>query len=205
MVSSHLVELAIYSAYYPMFDDMGSFPSTLQIRIPAAFTVVSRGDRLRSSPEGAGRVETWRASIPALDIPIVASDQLQTESMRVGTVDVSVFFHALPPDAARAALREASASLDYFTHEFGPPSANALRVVFSPRGGWGYSRSGLIVVSEERRLGHASEGGPAGPPDENLHDSAHEISHFWWHVASTQGVDDWINGGARGVLPASKD
>ena len=193
MVRPHLVELAAYAAYYPVPPNIGRFPFTGRFTMPDSFTVVSRGERLQAATDHGWRTEIWRASIPGVDIPTVASDELHTRSVREGDVEVSVFFRDLEPRLAEDALREAAASLKYLTHEFGSTPATALRLVFSPREGWGYSRTGLIVVSEQRHLRRSAEEASGGPPDQNVHGNAHEISHFWWHVASTQSSDDWIN------------
>jgi hypothetical protein len=63
-------------------------------------------------------------------------------------------------------------------------------VVYSPRSGWGYSRSPLIIGPEALLGGRlSSEAGRR----ENFHGLAHEAAHFWWNLARTSTSDDWIN------------
>lgn len=203
-IEPHLVELAIYAAYHPLVAGGGSFPARLRVSLPANFTVVSRGNRLGVAMQDGRRIETWEAAIPGPDIPLVASDLLRVEHARSGGVDVAVYYRDLDPIAAKAALQQAVESLEYLTKEFGATAADALRLVFSPRDGWAYSRVGLIVQSERRHMQRAEGVTEEAPPDQNVHNIAHEISHFWWRIADPQGVDDWINE-ALAEFSAAKD
>jgi hypothetical protein len=67
-----------------------------------------------------------------------------------------------------------------------------VRVVYSPRPGWGYVRTPLIVVSEESALaGRRQKFGRA----RDLRYVAHEVAHYWWHMADTGTPADWLNEG----------
>src|SRR6202012_5130405 len=74
-----------------------------------------------------------------------------------------------------------------------PGPSGTVRFVISPRGGWGYSRRPLFVLSGEQRT--KTLGGKYGAAAE-LHGQLHELAHFWWSIADANGTDDWINEGA---------
>jgi len=69
-----------------------------------------------------------------------------------------------------------------------PRVKGSLRLVYSPRSGWGYSRIPLIVVSEERAQQVLSQ-------DNGEARDCRELAHFWWSVADPGTSDDWINEG----------
>ena len=58
---------------------------------------------------------------------------------------------------------------------------------YRPRGGWGYSRVPLFVVSEEYMLKILSE---KDGRMESMHGSLHEMGHFWWMLANSSSSDD---------------
>jgi hypothetical protein len=73
-----------------------------------------------------------------------------------------------------------------------PLPLDLVRVVYSPRPGWGYVRRPLIVVSEEAaRAARADRFGRA----RDLRYVAHEVAHCWWQMADASTPDDWINEG----------
>jgi hypothetical protein len=83
--------------------------------------------------------------------------------------------------------------MDKLSGYYGAPRVSGgLRIVYSPRGGWGYSRIPLIVVSEERAQGVLS--GPNGEAND-FRDNAHEMAHFWWTISNPSTPNDWINEG----------
>jgi hypothetical protein len=182
------VELAAYAAWYPVVEGAsGMLTSDLEVRLPARFKVVARGRRVSVDvAAGGARSERWRATIPGHDVTVVASPRFR----ELSGGGVRLLHTALPAPYARRLLGLCRRALDGLRRRLGPASDAALNVVLSPRGGWGYSRPGLVVISEEK----AREGvdDPAALR-RAVHDIAHEMGHLWWHLADTRTANDWIN------------
>ncbi len=203
LISDDLIELASYAAYYPMPAAVAGgccFPFTLTVSLPEAYTVVSRGERTGINNKSGERSETWTARIPGRDIPLFASNNILRKSQKADGVEVSVFFRNMRPADADLMLGEAVASLQYFTDQFGLARASTLQLIYSPREGWGYSRSGFIVLPEAYAMKKIAvkpsrEDGKSDvePPDSPFHGLAHEIAHFWWSLAETTTSHDWLN------------
>ncbi len=87
-------------------------------------------------------------------------------------------------------------ALALYASWFGQPEAagpaTPTRLVFSPRGGWGYSRLPVMLVSA--RLARAWSQQPSRRGYLVL-GTAHELAHFWWRIADTGTTDDWLNEG----------
>lgn len=193
-ISPDALELAAYAAWYPTLDQPRRYPFDLTVTLPAAFTIVSRGERLDDRVTDGQRTVRWRARQPGLDIPLFASADVSTVRADVEGVSIETHYRDLSRAEAARATEEAGASLAFYRSLFGPTDANTLQMIFSPRGGWGYSRYGYFIVSEQRhRQLLSGELEDDGPTDAAAHGNAHEIAHFWWNNADTATVDDWIN------------
>lgn len=124
---------------------------------------------------------------------LIASPQLQKLDGRVGNTQVEMFYHLLSPDLLKSKMDSLVDGMNRLSGFYGPPRVKGiLRFIYSPRGGWGYSRIPLFVVSEEYvRQEMNKEHGLA----RSFHNECHEIAHFWWALADTHSPDDWINEG----------
>jgi hypothetical protein len=181
------VELAAYAAWYPVVKGAsGMLTSELEVRLPARFKVVSRGRRVSADVAGGGRVERWRASIPGHDVTVVASPRFR----QLSGGGVRLLHTALPEPFARRLLDLCRRALSALHRRLGPASDAPLSVVLSPRGGWGYSRPGLVVISEEQARKGIDD--PAALR-RTVHGIAHEMGHLWWHLADAGTANDWIN------------
>ena len=77
MIHSDLVELALYSAWYPMFKDDALFDFSLEADLPSGFVSVTNG-KLEEHHELEGRNRTkWRSIKPGFDIVLLASPNLE--------------------------------------------------------------------------------------------------------------------------------
>ena len=197
MIDPALVELAIYAAWYPIpqaVADGTPFPCELTVKIPAEYTIASRGQRIDSRVVRGQRQEVWAANVPGRDIPLFASNNIRQASIERDRATVAVLYRELPTTEAENLLSSAADSLSYLSTLFGTPHASPLQIVFSPRSGWGYSRTGYIAMSEERAIRQLADDNPeSGPRDAMLHNQVHEIGHFWWSLADTTTGDDWLN------------
>jgi hypothetical protein len=104
-----------------------------------------------------------------------------------------VYSFRLPEQLLKSKTEGLAAGMERLSRLYGPPRVKGvLRLVYSPRSGWGYSRLPLIVVSEERaRQVLAGDNGEAG----DFRDNCHEMAHFWWSIADPTTPGDWINEG----------
>jgi len=189
-INAELIELALYSAWYPLFEGVHRFNFALEIELPEAFTLIANGRPDRSLKLRDGRLRhRWTSRRPGFDIAVVASPLLACHGeVKRG---VTVCAHKFPPadiTARRSALQEA---LEGLSRRFGAPRTEpGVRVVYSPRGGWGYARAPLIVLSEQRALAMLS----SKPGSETeFHDLVHELAHFFWSIADPATPQDWIN------------
>lgn len=190
-VTEELVELAIYAAWYPIFVDARPFTSELRVELPEAMQAISRGRVAESRTEGDQRIEHWVAHTPARDLVLLASPYFeQVEAVPDGATVVIHYAH-LPTEHVAHIAGLAQRSLELFTEHFGSPAMEgAVQVVYSPRAGWGYSRTGLIVLSEQRAIARLTD---ETQIRDEVHGAAHEIAHFWWQLADTSANDDWLN------------
>ncbi|MEM7604859.1 MAG: hypothetical protein AAF411_05825 [Myxococcota bacterium] len=193
-LSDGLVELAVYAAWYPILHEgRSSFTYELSVEVPTDYISVSRGRLADSQSAGDGyRRERWVASIPGRDIPYFAARGATRVRVEHGSASLELVFRDFDHSHARRFVRSGRDSLAYFTHLFGEPRSSTLRLVLSPRGGWGYSRSGMVVMSEERAASQWTSPDPGEPADGLEHNLAHEIAHAWWSLADVD-EDDWIN------------
>jgi len=185
-IGADLVELALYAGWYPIFQGTARLTNDLEVHLPAGFKVVGRGKRISAWQVDPGqRVERWRAEIPGHDITLLASPHFR--QIRRGPIRLVIT--SLPGPLARRILDLAHRALSHLRAAHGKPVIDTLRIVLSPRGGWGYSRPGLIVASEEKVR--------AADDEEALRERVlgvvHEIGHLWWHLADASTPDDWIN------------
>jgi hypothetical protein len=194
MVRPDLVELASYAGWYPRLAPFRSFSFQLALDLPAGFVPVTNGRELPPRASAHGReITTWRFDGPASDIVVVAAPRLRQSAVTRGAGSVEVFAAALPQKYVDAMIEDVAAAIDAASALTGAPRpAGPVRIVYSPRPGWGYVRQPLIVVSEENALAAQSQEFGAA---RDLRYITHEVAHYWWHFADTSAPDDWINEG----------
>lgn len=191
-IDASLVELALYAGWYPFNPSIRRFSSQVAAVLPKEFVPVSNGS-LQHARERGGQVESVFHSDDGMDIVLVASPALQRFSVRRQRLAIELIAPGMEQPEADAILQRLSNGLQELTRSFGaPPGAGNVRFVISPRGGWGYSRSPLLVVSGQTRAKDLAR--PYGVA-EDFHGNFHELAHFWWSVADPDGPDDWLNEG----------
>ncbi len=193
MVSSDLVELALYAAWFPLFEGGALFEFELNADLPADFVTLTNG-RLQRKRQYDNRLLTdWASFKPGFDIALFASPHLRLVSENKNNTNVEIYYYKMPRDYIYAKKDSLISGMAQLTKFYAPPRVKGhLRYVYSPRSGWGYSRIPLFVVSEEYALSVLGEEfGQA----RDFHGAAHEMAHFWWSIAPTNTPDDWINEG----------
>jgi hypothetical protein len=188
-IAPDLVELAIYSAWFPTSVRMEPFTFDLSLELPKGWGVITNGRcrDLRSS----GTMSSWISRNPGSDIVILASPALGIRSMeRSGAEFQIAASRELLPDT-QPILDEMAAGLETASSWFGKTSGQGLLCqAFSPRKGWGYSRIPLLMSTQSYLESLLKV--PQKIP-ENMYGVYHEMAHFWWMVAATDSPEDWIN------------
>jgi len=193
MISAELVELALYSAWYPLFAGTANYTFDIQVDMPDGFLVVTNAMLEKQWRHAERSITRWKSSGPSYDMVIIASPFLH--KIEGGNADsrIELYYRDLPERFMKTQMEDLTAGITYLSSIYGPLEGNSLlRFVHSPRSGWGYSRIPLVVVSEERaREQIQKEKGDASA----YHGLCHETAHFWWHLADVDSPDDWINEG----------
>jgi hypothetical protein len=192
-VSEGLVELASYVGWYPKLEGAGAFEWQLTVDVPVGFVTVTNGRLESEKTLGARERTTWTSLTPTSDVLLLAAPGLRRSETVRGDVTVEVYGTRLPEDYLASMRGDLVRALDLLSETIGAPSPTRLvRVAYSPRPGWGYVRTPLIVVSEDGAL--AQRGEPFGPARDFRY-IVHEVAHYWWHLADAGSPEDWINEG----------
>jgi aminopeptidase N len=194
MIRRELVELAGYVGWYPRLNPSRPFRFRLVADVPAGFVTVANGRLVGQEQQEGDRARTvWESDEPASDIALVSAPGLhRTAASREG-VSVELYAARLPQPYLDSMTSDVGNAVETLSRIIRAPSpSNLIRVVYSPRPGWGYVRKPLIIVSEEGALATRSQKfGPA----RDLRYIAHEVAHYWWHLADVDTPEDWINEG----------
>lgn len=96
---------------------------------------------------------------------------------RWNDIALRIFHHPAHPYDLDRTMRAMKASLDYFTHAFGPYPDSQLRIVEIPRyGGFGHAHANTIAFTEDYFLSRVKH----GEVDQPFYGTAHEVAHQWW-------------------------
>jgi hypothetical protein len=193
LITPELVELAFYSAWYPLFQEGKGFTFEVEANLPQGYVTTTNG-RQKTRPENDGRsITRWTSYEPGHDIVLLASPHLHQLESGVKGTHVEIYYYRLPAQLLRSKIDGLVAGMDRLTRLYGTPHGEGiLRLAYSPRSGWGYARNPLIIVSEERaRWVLSQEAGEA----RDFRDNCHEMAHFWWSISDPETPDDWINEG----------
>lgn len=195
-LAPELTELAVYAAWHPVFLSLPRFEFTLDLQIDGEPLAAVNGVRL-DEPTAQGT--RWRSVSSGVDIVVVASPAF-----------VEVLHERLPVRALASGSRVqdaavlvelAGSAMSACSSWWGPPSGppETVTLVLSPREGWPYSRTPLILLPN----------GSVTTPEAE-HTVLHETAHLWWRTARPLSTDDWLNEGlaeyaadrlARDLLP----
>ncbi len=191
-INGRLVELAVYSSWYPQIELGGPMQVALEVFLPAGWTSICSGVKL-DEQVNQGQVATRWSSAKDIDIVIVASPDFKKKLMRQSGVDLEIYHTRMPKEFIESEASQIASVIKLYTDNLGETyiPGGTVRHVYSPKrkgqGKAGIARPGLIVTSEGLTL----ESLAADPRFSLFQPIAHEIAHFWWHSGSGQG--DWIN------------
>lgn len=193
MITPDLVELALYSAWFPMFAGTKECTLELEANLPKGLLAITNGQQKASREQEGRSITVWTSYGPGMDIVLLASPLLHRLAGEPKGTQVDVYSYRLPEQLLKSKIEGLATGMKRLSRLYGPPRVKGvLRLVYSPRSGWGYSRLPLIVVSEERAQQVLSrDNGEA----RDFRDNCHEMAHFWWGIADPSTPDDWINEG----------
>jgi hypothetical protein len=151
MISPELVELALYSAWFPMFPGMKECTFEAETNLPDGFLTATNGQQIAEREHEGRHITQWRSFKSGIDIVLLASPRLHRIDGGTASTHVEIDYYQLSPKWMQSKIDGLVAGMDKLAARYGAPRiGGGLRIVYSPRGGWGYSRIPLIVVSEER-------------------------------------------------------
>jgi hypothetical protein len=192
-INARMVELAVYSSWYPLFGVYGHpVESQLGVSLPKGWIAICSGRKLDESV-AAGRAVTRWSSTSDTDVLITAAPNYQRQVVSTADGQVEIYYTQLPKEFVDREGADIASMLKLLSQGFGAPGMPSATVkhVFSPKhrgqGRAGISRPGMIVTSEGVVLGELAR----DPKYSLFQDVAHEVAHFWWNFGAGQG--DWIN------------
>jgi len=193
MITPKLVELAYYSAWYPIFQGLLVYTFEMETNIPVGFVTTTNGLKRRQWERDSRCITLWTSYKPGSDLVLIASPLLHKLERAVKDMRVEMYYHRLSAELLKTKMDSLVEGMNRLSGFYGPLQVKEVfRFVYSPRGGWGYSRIPLVLVSEDfARQEMTREYGEA----RDFHGSCHEMAHFWWSVADSSTPDDWINEG----------
>lgn len=169
------------SVWYPQEAD-GLAAFDIKVKLPAGYTSVSEGERMRAKFDGAAIVERWRSTRPIDGADLVAA-RFIFEKVRHGSIDIYTFFLSKDERLSKLYIDKTKAYLDLYSEQFGRYPFEKFAVVesFLPTG-YGMP-SFTLLGSAVLRLPFI--------PDTSL---GHEIAHNWWgnSVYADESEGNWV-------------
>lgn len=171
---------------------------------PSDMQVVTSGVETGAQEQSDTTAHTIVAAL-ARNFVVVASDQLEVVSQKVGEVNVNSYYLPNSDVGGQAALDTAVKSIEIFSREFGAYPYTELDVAQVELGGGaaGMESTGLIMIGSEYydpktaspfgNLGGVLE----GTEGTNIlaFTTAHEVAHQWWYgvVGSDAYTQPWLD------------
>ncbi|MGA3344417.1 MAG: M1 family aminopeptidase [Terracidiphilus sp.] len=191
-INSRMVELAVYSTWYPEFVFGSPIKSELTLSLPHDWIPVCSGRKLDDRIDSGRAITRW-SSPKDVDIVILASPNYKLKSIRKPDITLDTYSTQMPEPFIAKEGKQISGVLKLYSTLYGPTNIpnGIVKHVYSPkRKGQalaGFARPGLIVTSEGRTLESLAQ----DPGFSLFQGIAHEVGHYWWNFGSGQG--DWIN------------
>jgi Peptidase family M1 domain len=192
IISPHLIELALYSGWYPYIKGLNLFDFDVKLTVPKNFKATSNGIIISEESTATEVTYEFKSLVGTNDIVLIAAPQLQTIKKSLGSLEVEMVFPQATKINTLERIEDITDALNIISDWYGHADNGFLRFVFSPREGWGYSRLPLFVVSNARAELQESD---LLKKETNIQGNIHELSHFWWQIADINTPDDWINEG----------
>jgi hypothetical protein len=193
IISPALVELASYAGWYFESPDFKRVNFDVTVTLPARYLLTGNGRVVSADTSRGYQTVRFKDAAPGFDIALVAAVGLRRTSRALGGLAVTMYSPVADSAADDSTLADLLSALRGYKSWYGPAGASGeLRVVYSPRGGWGYSRIPFIISSARYRNRQLAR---ALGRMRVMQGAAHELAHFWWSIADVGTTDDWINEG----------
>ena len=172
--SSDLIELGLYSGWFPLELDISnaSFTCNVKINIDKDYIVTGSGKVIQ-------KTDYWEMQQPwtSKDIVLIASKSLKSKKNNAIQLD----YFSFPETKADSLIMECGNVFSFFNKEYGLTKNTYLKCVVMNDEQGGYSRTNFIRSKY---------------PSSFLkfrYSLSHEIAHFWWHYAPSSSWEDWLN------------
>ncbi|WP_420175039.1 M1 family aminopeptidase [Luteococcus sp. OSA5] len=176
VLNDDVLELSIYSAWYPVPLDLGSFSWRLHLDVPSGWRLFTNGE------PGQDGVLHHDGNAATGDIAVAGARKVDVMHLADG---VELVTCGSVGDAASELGPLIVQGLALLRNWYGAPERlDAGRVVVTERGGYPYSRMPTVFASAEMVEKQTAR---------NVHVLGHELAHFWWNIAPVASHDDWIN------------
>lgn len=169
IVSPHWTELPLEAMWVPVHASISTrFTFDATVDLPKNYEVASTG--LLQKTDAGWHIQS---PVPGPDVPLIISDQMQTQKYTDGEVPLTVY-HGGAPDSLISFVAERSQQiLNRYARRFqGGSDTDALRITLAPverATPSSYARTGLIALRHDIK------------PDTSLFGLiAHEAAHLWW-------------------------
>lgn len=173
--------------------DDGMYPTTVEITVPAAMTVIPFGSsEAECVAEHDDGTKTWRYESNSTGGILYAGDYLR-EDIAAGGMTIALYYgrkHEAVMEEADA-TEAVRAVVDYCTEHYGALSFGAgdtLKLIQSRVAGGGYAAEGASLLDEAdftaENLANADKGAGAGEV------MIHELVHQWWGLGNMFDTSD---------------
>ncbi len=191
-INSRMVELAVFSSWYPQFAVGQPLKAELALSLPQNWISICSGKKLEDNIK-AGRAITHWSSPKDIDIVILASPAYKLKPLHESGVDIEIYHTHMPEQFIGQEGEQIASVMKLYAAELGETNVpnGVVKHVYSPKrrgqGKAGFARPGMIVTSEGLTLEALAQ----DPKFSLFQGIAHEIAHYWWNFGAGQG--DWIN------------
>ena len=172
------VELNFYCAWFPVNLGNSNFNSRFSIYVNEGYAVTGSGIV-------AKKKDYWEMNQPwgSFDNVIIVSRSLQSKPLEKNSLHIEADYSSegFPETDADSVLNECKNVLNLFEEIFGKRDSTYLKFVIAPFEMGGYSRKNFVCLRTKNFNLYTEKG------------IAHEIAHFWWHNASANTWEDWLN------------
>lgn len=191
----------IYSRRRPFYPQMGEddyATSTLQVTVPADWTVVSGGVRTERT-DRTTRIVTHDQALDGKYIAFLVARLLPIASERSEALSFDAYSQSRARREGERSVAAMKSAARYYTRLFGPLPYSPLNLALieAPTPG-GHSPPGLVIVQQRPPLmGGALKDDPATFYDIPGFFLAHELAHQWWGQGVTPRSyrDRWVSEG----------
>lgn len=172
--------------------DESMYPTTIEITLPAAMTVIPFGSSEAECVDEGDGSKTWRYESNSTGGILYAGDYIR-EDIAAGGFDVALYYgrkHQAVMEEA-GAVDVVRAVVDYCTEHYGRLSfgtGDSLKLIQSRVAGGGYATDGASLLDEADftadNLANAEKGSGAGEV------MIHELVHQWWGLGNMFDASD---------------